>query len=156
MHRMEGETVSATDIRERELERLAGFGIHPIRVVVRRGWPVAYIDQETADRILDMEREWKALQGKFIVPGRYTIPKTDIELPISVAIDNDGGYCFVEEFYHESAALTWVSDGTADTDRAHLRDAQRLEREINLFCPLGSPHRTAVVEWLTRMVSSWD
>lgn len=148
--------MTAAEDRRRELERLRGFGIHPIRVVVHRGRPVAYIDQETADRILDMEHEWKALQGRFIVSGKFTIPETDIELPIYDAIDNDGGYCFVEGFYHESAALTWVTDGTADTDRAHLRDAQRLEREISLFCPLGSPHRTAVVEWLTRIVSWWD
>ena len=111
---------------------------------------------DTASDILDREPEWNTIGGQFIVPGEWTIPGTEINLPVYEAMDNDGGACFVEGFYHESAALRWLSNQYADTDTVHLRDVQRLDRELDTFCPIGHPDRKAVVEWMQRQIQTWS
>ena len=140
--------MTVTEDKRREMERLRGYGISPQRMIVRKGRPIAYIDPDTALDLIDREPEWNTIGGLFVVPGEWTIPMTGITLQIYEAIDNDGGCCFVEGFFHESAALAWLSDEYSDTDEIHARDAQRLDRELDTFCPIGHPDRKAVVEWM--------
>lgn len=147
--------MTVAEDKRREFDRLRGLGINPQKMVVQNGYPIAYIDQDTASDILDREPEWNAIGGQFIVPGEWTIPGTEVTLSVYEAMDNDGGACFVEGFYHESAALRWLSNRYADTDTVHLRDVQRLDRELDTFCPIGHPDREAVVEWMRRQIQTW-
>ena len=124
-------------------------------MVVRKGRPIAYIDQDTASGILEREPEWREIEGCFIVPGEWTIPGTGVTLPVFEAMDNESGDCFVECFFHESAALRWLSNQYADTDTVHLRDIQRLDRELDTFCPIEHPDRKVVVEWMQRQIQTW-
>ena len=138
--------MTVAEEKRRELDRLRGFGINPSKMVVQNGCLIAYIDQDTASDILDRESEWMRIEGRFIVPGEWTIPGTKVTIPVFEGMDNDGGCCFVEGFFHESAALRWLSNEYADTDTTHLRDAQRLDRELDDVCPIEHPDRKAVVD----------
>lgn len=147
--------MTVTEDKRREMERLRGHGINPQRMIVRKGLPIAYIDPDTALDLIDREPEWNTIGGLFVVPDEWAIPMTGITLQIYEAIDNDSGDCFVEMFFHESAALSWLSDEYSDTDEIHARDAQRLDRELDTFCPMGHPDRSAVVEWIQSLIRAY-
>lgn len=141
-------TGTPAEVKASEREWLRVHGIVPLRTVIRSGVVISYITQEAADAIILRPDRWEELGGAYVLEDRYTVPGTDVSVPVFVGIDNQCGCCFVEDFLHESACLSWLTDSYTDTDETICRDAQRFERELDGICPFGHEHRMALIGWI--------
>lgn len=145
---------TSADLKKTELARLHDMGIEPQRIIVREGCPIAFVDRDTASRIIDtMVGNRYTMTGMFIDTEAVAVPGTNVVLPVYCAIDNSGGCCWVEEFYHETTAISWIL-GNGDTDRLHLRDIGRLDsyKGLESLVPLEDDsrkdERIALIMWL--------
>ena len=145
---------TSADLKKTELARLRDMGIEPQRIIVREGCPIAFVDRDTASRIIDtMVGNRYTMTGMFIDTEAETVPGTSVVLPVYCAMDNSDGCCWVEEFYHETTAISWIL-GNGDTDRLHLTDIRRLDsyKGLESLVPLGDDsrkdERLALIKWL--------
>ena len=145
---------TSADLKKTELARLRDMGIEPQRIIVREGCPIAFVDRDTASRIIDtMVGNRYTMTGMFIDTEAVTVPGTSVVLPVYCAMDISDGCSWVEEFYHETTAISWIL-GNGDTDRLHLTDIRRLDsyKGLESLVPLGDDsrkdERLALIKWL--------
>lgn len=145
-------TRSAASIRRDEAQRLAALSIHPDKIRVVRGEPICYVSQSMLLHIIALELSWKEIGGMFLSSSLTLVPDSNIRIPVWSAVDNRDGCCWVEDFYHESAAVRWLNDEYQDTSDLQKRDVYRLEREIDSYAALNDPDRKALIRWLDRIM----
>lgn len=148
--------MTPTEAKRALVERCNENCITPLSVRVRKGEAIAFITPyDASSRILDSGMRTAIYRplGLFIAEDeRYTVPDTDIDIPVYVAMDNSGGCCWTEEFHTLDTALEWLVGDIEDTESAHLKDLRRLE--LHFHKTIDGP--SAAYIWILNQKAEWN